>query len=339
MLEGKNNRRFETSVRYNSPSAAAEALFDRKPDRRPASPSSMKNRFGAELVLVVVSFIFGASFVVVKQALSDVSTLLFLAVRFSLATLWLLLMLIPRLRARRQTWPDVRNSLQGGVFAGLFLFAGYAFQTFGLETITPAQSGFLTGLYIPLVPIVGALVYRKAPKKVEIIGVAAAAVGMALLTLQGSTLGNVFQLARGDLLTVGCAVCFAFHILSLERVTAGGDVAFVNVAQIGTAALLAASSFWWAETPHVIWTWGVWFAWGITSLFATAFALGGQTWAQQRTTATRTALILALEPVFAWLTSFVLTGESLSTRATVGAALILGGILIVEVKPPRPGKP
>lgn len=304
----------------------------------------MKNRFAAELVLVVVSFIFGASFVIVKQALSDVSALLFLAMRFSLATLWLLLLLIPHLRtnkvrAQQKAAPGTRYSLTGGAFAGLFLFAGYAFQTFGLETVTPAQSGFLTGLYIPLVPIIGALVYRKAPRKLEIIGVAAAAIGMALLTLHGDMLGNAFHLARGDVLTIGCAVCFALHILALERVTAGGNVALINVAQIATAALLAASSFWWVETPHVTWTRGVWFALGITSLFATALAFAGQTWAQQRTTATRTALILALEPVFAWLTSFVLTGESLSARATVGAALILGGILIVEVKPPDRGRP
>lgn len=305
----------------------------------PRASSFTKNRFAPEIVLVLVSFLFGASFVVVKGALANVSTLLFLAMRFALGTLWLLLMLWIRSRGKRgpaghDRAAHVRRSLRGGVFAGVFLFAGYAFQTFGLETITPAQSGFLTGLYIPLVPLFGALIYRRAPRILEMVGVGMAAIGMALLTLHGSIATDLFHnMARGDLLTVGCAACFACHILALERVTSSGDVELVNIAQIATTGLIAASTFWWVETPRVTWTPGVWFALGVTSLFITALAFAGQTWAQQRTTATRTALILALEPVFAWLTSFVITGESLSTRALAGAGLILGGILVVELKP------
>jgi drug/metabolite transporter (DMT)-like permease len=87
------------------------------------------------------------------------------------------------------------------------------------------------------------------------------------------------------------------------------------------------------ETPHIRWTAGVWAAIVITGLLATALAFTFQAWAQRYTTSTRTALIFMLEPVFAWITSYLLTGETLSRRAAAGAALILGGILVVELKP------
>ena len=154
------------------------------------------------------------------------------------------------------------------------------FRRSGSETITPAQSGFLTGLYIPLVPLFGALIYRRAPRLLEVVGVGMAAVGMALLTLHGSIVSDLFHnMARGDLLTVACAACYACHILVLERVTATGDVELINIAQIATTGLIAASTFWWVETPRVTWTPGVWFALGVTSVFVTGLALAGQTWA------------------------------------------------------------
>ena len=153
--------------------------------------------------------------------------------------------------------------------------------------------------------------------------------GMALMTLPGATLA----MNRGDLLTVCCAACYAAHILTLNRYSATASFELLSTAQIGVSALLAWSLFRGMETPYIRWTPAVWAAIVITGVFATALAFTLQSWAQRYTTSTRTALIFMLEPVFAWITSYLLTGETLSARAAAGAGLILAGILVVEAKP------
>jgi drug/metabolite transporter (DMT)-like permease len=284
----------------------------------------------AEAALIVNTIIWGATFVLVKQALHDVSPVLFLALRFSLATVILLALF-------RGSWSHPRNplrSLAGGALAGAFLFAGYAFQTIGLQYTTAPKSAFLTGLTAVMTPLLAALVYRTLPRAVEIGGVLLATAGMALMTLPGAALtGSSSAINRGDLLTICCAACYAAHILVLARYSATASFELLSTAQIGTAALLAWSLFPGMESPHIRWTAGVWAAIGITGVFATALAFTFQAWAQRYTTSTRTALIFMLEPVFAWITSYLLTGETLSARASAGAALILAGILVVELKP------
>ena len=223
----------------------------------------------------------------------------------------------------------LRRSSRAGALAGACLFAGYVFQTFGLKYTTPAKAGFLTGLYIPMVPILSALVYRKAPEVSEALGVVSAFAGMALMTLQREFLA----IGAGDLLVMVCAIAYAFHILVLGRFAAHASVPVMSLVQIVTAALLGGICFWWAEPIRIAWTPSVMLALAITSLLATAVAFLIQTWAQQHSTPTRTALIFALEPVFAWATSYLLAGELLNSRGIAGAALILAGIVLVELKP------
>jgi drug/metabolite transporter (DMT)-like permease len=282
----------------------------------------------AEAALVVNTIIWGATFVVVKQALHDVSPVLFLALRFTLATFALLVLF-------RGSWSAPRNprwSFTGGAFAGIFLFSGYAFQTIGLQYTSAPKSAFLTGLTAVMTPLLAAVVYRTRPRGAEIGGVLLATCGMALMTLPGATLA----MNRGDLLTVCCAVCYSAHILVLSRYSAKTSFELVSIAQVGVAALLAWSLFRGMETPYIRPTVGVWAAIVVTGLFATALAFTFQAWAQRYTTSTRTALIFMLEPVFAWITSYLLTGETLSARAAAGAGLILGGVLVVELKPFHP---
>jgi drug/metabolite transporter (DMT)-like permease len=278
----------------------------------------------ADAALIGIALIWGATFVMVKEALADVSTLLFLTLRFSVAAVALALLFRNRLGA--PGWP---RSLRVGILAGACLFAGFVLQTFGLKYTTAGKAGFITGFYIPLVPIMGALLYRQFPRTVEIIGVAAAVVGMALMTVERSLL----QVNVGDLLVLGCTVAYAAHIIVLGRFAAGSPLPALILTQIATAAVLGAGCFWWAEPVELRWTRAVWIALGVTSLFATALAFTLQTWAQQHTTPTRTALILALEPVFALITSYVVTGETFSRRGMAGAGLILASVLLVELKP------
>jgi drug/metabolite transporter (DMT)-like permease len=276
--------------------------------------------------LVAVTLIWGATFVLVKQALADVSTLLFLTLRFSIAAAALALIFRKEFRA-----PNASASLLRGVLAGIFLFGGYVLQTAGLKFTSASKAGFITGLYVPLVPIIGGLAYQKLPQMSELIGVVIAVAGTILLTVQK----DILDIGRGDLLVAGCAAAFACHIVILGRFAPKSNLGLLTVAQIATGALLGAATFWWVEPVRLAWSTNVWVALAVTSLLATALAFSIQTWAQRWSSPTRTALIFSLEPVFAWLTSYLVAGEVLSQRGMAGAALILAGILIVELKPFR----
>ncbi len=152
------------------------------------------------------------------------------------------------------------------------------------------------------------------------------------MTLPGAS-GSI---NRGDVLTLFCAVAFAAHIVTLGHFSRSMRFELLSVTQVGTAAVLALTLFPWAETPRVEWQPAVLWAILITGLLATALAFTVQAWAQKFTTSTRTALIYMLEPVVAWMTSYLLAGEGLSRRGAAGAALILGGVLLVELKPVNP---
>ncbi|HWY48957.1 MAG TPA: DMT family transporter [Bryobacteraceae bacterium] len=279
-----------------------------------------------DLSLVGVCLIWGATFILVKQALAGISTLLFLTLRFTIATAVLALIFRKQFRS-----PNLRMSLRAGLLAGLCLFTGYVLQTFGLKYTSASKTGFLTGLYIPLVPLFSAVIYKKIPQISELLGVGIAFSGMALMTIQT----DLRDINKGDLLVAGCAVVYACHILLLGHFAGTANLGVLIVTQIATGMGVGAATFWWAEPIRVAWTVQVLVALMVTGLFATALAFSVQTWAQRWSSPTRTALIFSMEPVFAWATSYVLAGEMLSRRATLGAVLILSGILIVELKPVR----
>lgn len=287
-------------------------------------------RLKADLALIGVAFIWGSTFILVKEALTAVSTMLFLTLRFSIAAvvLWF------TFRGRGARYPrDRKRELLIGLLIGTCLFSGYVFQTAGLRYTSASKAAFITGFYIVLVPVMNAFIYRRAPQPSEVLGVAFASLGMGLMTLSSLR----FEIAFGDLLVLGCSVAYALHIILLGHYSKRMTYETLAINQIGAGALLGALTFWWTETPRLKWTAGVIVALAVTSLLATALAFSIQSWAQQFTTATRTALIFALEPVFAWATSFVVAGELLTARAALGALLILSGILLVELKPIRFG--
>ena len=288
------------------------------------------NRRRAEAALVLNTVVWGATFVLVKAALLDVSPILFLALRFSLATGALLALF----RGSSRRVPFTGKAAAAGALAGVFLFSGYLFQTLGLRLTTAPKSAFITGLTSVMVPLLAALVYRHRPQVSEVAGVLAATAGLGLMTLERA--GAAGSISRGDLLTFFCAIGFAAHIVTLGHFSESMRFQLLSVAQVGAAAVLALSSFWWATTPYVRWRPAVICAILVTGLLATALAFTIQAWAQQYTTSTRTGLIYMLEPVFAWITSYGIMGEGLAGRAAAGAALILGGVALVELKPLNP---
>lgn len=292
------------------------------PEKEPA-------RWQADSVLAFVALVWGATFVVVKQAITQISTLYFLSLRFSLASLCLLILFIPAFR--RLPRQELISGLRGGFITGLFLWSGYVLQTFGLLYTSAGNSGFLTGLYIVLVPVLGAIVYRQRPSMREVTGLTLAAAGMLTMTLPGT--GARFAVNFGDLLTIGCAVAFAFHLLVLGYFSKRENVEAVALGQLACAALLSTCSLA-VVKPVAHWSASVVLAIVLTAVFATALAFALQTWGQKHTTPTRTALIFALEPVFALVTALAF-GEPLRWLAIAGGTLILAGILAVELKTDR----
>jgi drug/metabolite transporter (DMT)-like permease len=290
---------------------------------------SQPARWLVDLALVLVALIWGATFVLVKEALANVSTLLFLTLRFTAATVALVVIFWVRGFGGQGRPAFVRESIGPGILAGICLFSGYVFQTLGLKYTSAPKAAFITGLCIPLVPLFSAIVYKRIPQTSEVLGVLAAFAGMSLMTVQR----DLLEVGAGDLLVLCCTVAYAFHILVLGHFANRTNVRVMSVVQIATGAVMGASTFWWMETPRIVWTASVWTALVVTSLLATALAFSVQTWAQQHGSPTRTALIFALEPVFAWCTSWLLAGETLNGRGIAGAALILAGILLVELKP------
>jgi drug/metabolite transporter (DMT)-like permease len=289
----------------------------------------VNRRKAAEAALAANTIVWGATFVLVKAALRDVSPILFIALRFSMAAA----VLLPLFggRARKQfTWKAAR----AGALAGTFLFAGYLFQTVGLKFTTAPKSAFITGLASVMVPLLGSLVYRIRPQVSECIGVLLATVGLGLMTLEGAA----GSMSRGDVLTFFCALAFAGHVLTLGRYSRQVDFELLSVMQVATAAAWALALFRGVEQPFVKWQPAVVYAILVTGLLCTALAFSVQAWAQRYTTSTRTALLYMLEPLVAWMTSYVTVGEGLSGRGATGAALILGGVLMVELKPWQTGQ-
>lgn len=277
----------------------------------------------ADLTLALIAFIWGTTFILVKRALDDVTPLLYLALRFSLAAAVLFIWFRRRLVLgfSRQEW-------YAGLCIGSVLMLGYVLQTLGLQTTTPSKSAFLTGLSIVLVPFVAAIAYRHAPRPREIAGVLVAGLGMGLLSMRESTL----SITTGDLLTIGCAVAFAVHIVLLGHWAPRLGFASLSLLQIAAAAAVACIALPLVEQPAIHWSPAVIAAIGIGGILATALAFVLQTWAQERTTPTRAALLFSLEPVFAWIVSWLVDKEQVTQRAALGSLFILAGVLLVELK-------
>ena len=289
------------------------------------SAARHSSHWRADLALLAVVAIWGATFVLVKEALADASTLLFLALRFSLAAVALGLVFLGSYGRA----VAVGRSLAAGALAGICLFCGYFFQTTGLRYTTPSKSAFITALSIVMVPLLVSFVHKSVPHAAELAGVMLATAGLGLMTLDRQSLA----LNRGDLLTILCAVAFALHIMVLGHYSGKVSVELMSLGQVATTALIASGAFWWAETPRVVWSPKLIVALVVTGLLATALAFTVQTWAQRHTSPTRTALIIAMEPVFAWVVSLLVAAERFSARGLAGGLLILGGVILAELKP------
>lgn len=292
-------------------------------------------RVRADLALLFCAFIWGATFVLVKGALADVSVFVYLAVRFAVAAAVMGILFwgsLARLNGQ---------ALWAGVQIGLFMFGGYAFQTTGLKFTTPAKSAFITGSSVVVVPILLALFSRRRIAPWIWAGAISALAGLYLLMIPAEGFGG---LNRGDVISLGCAVMFALHCIFIGRYVRHHSVGALSFLQVATTAVFSAlllpllSATGW-EPPRWHWSSTLVFAVLITSLGSTVIGFSFQTWAQQYTSPWHTAIFISLEPVFAVITSWLFAREHLSPRILLGAALILVGILLAELKGPSPVAP
>jgi drug/metabolite transporter (DMT)-like permease len=285
-------------------------------------------RFKAHSALLLCSFLWGVTFVVVKDALADISVFAYLAARFLLGAL-------PMIWIYRE---DLRKLTRGEAWAGtqvgLFMFGGYAFQTAGIARTTPSKAAFITGLSVVLVPIFLAAFWRRKIGALAWAGAAASFAGLYFLTVPTE---GIADLNRGDLLVMACAVLYAFQIIFISRYTGKYSLGAFSCLQVILTGLLSTIAVpllnvtrW--EHFFVRFTFPMEFGVIVTAIFTTALAYPLLVWGQRHTTATNTALILTTEPVFAAFTSFFLLHERLGGRAFIGAVLILVGICVAEWK-------
>ncbi len=278
------------------------------------------SRLRADASLLAICAIWGFTFPAIQLALRDTGPVTFVCLRFGLATVALALIF------GRRAFCIQRAGLGYAALMGLCLASGTVLQTLGLRLTTVPRSAFITALYVVLVPFMVLALERVRPRLTS-----AAAVLLALAGLYLLAEPRVSGFNRGDLLTLGCAFAFALHIVIAEIATAKHDPLALAFWQIVTAAALSGLALAFVERPHFVLTPWTLIALTVTGLLATALAFGVQMWAQRETSATHAAVIFSAEPVFAALFAYVIQGTVMGPTAFVGAALILGSILLIQV--------
>jgi|WetSurMetagenome_2_1015567.scaffolds.fasta_scaffold00360_9 drug/metabolite transporter (DMT)-like permease len=276
----------------------------------------------ADLALLLVTVIWGSTFTIVKKSLVQASPILFIALRFWLATAVTIVFIPGALRGMS------RKTLRNGLILATVLLAGFIFQTLGLRNTPPSRSAFITSLSVIFVPILGYSLYGRKPRMNTLAGIILAGVGLGLLTLRATEL----KFRQGDILTLICAVVFALHILLLSRYLTQSDYRQLVILQFAGSASLCTLLIPMLEVPFLVWDFSFAAFLGITGILATALGFYVQNRAQQYTSANRAALIFGLEPFFAVLFAYLLLGQALTAREWLGGALVMAGIIIAEVK-------
>jgi drug/metabolite transporter (DMT)-like permease len=270
----------------------------------------------ALVALVAVTAVWGVTFVQVKDAVAIYPLFAFLALRFAIASATLA---VPGARRVRSLG---RDGSAAAAFAGLLLAAGYTLQTAGLQRTSVSNAGFVTGMYVVLTPLIALGLFRIRVGLAAWGGVALATVGLGLLS--GVHGGDVI----GDLLVLAGAAVYSLQIVLMERYAPRYDaIAFTLVEMLAAFGGLGLVAIPQLEMPH---GWTVWGALIVTGVFASALAFLAQTWAQRRTSATRTALVFTLEPVWAAFFGYTLAGDRLGATGWIGCAVIMAGILLAE---------
>lgn len=279
-------------------------------------------KYIGEIGLTITAIIWGSGFVMSALALDYYTPYQILAVRFTVGALLLGIVFHKRLRRLD------KNILMQGTILGILLYAAFALQTVGLQFTTPSKNAFLTGVNVVIVPFIAFIIYKRKLDKFELYGAILALIGVAVLSLQWSSSINI-----GDMLTLGCAVMFAFHIFYTGRFVSSGDPILLTLVQMMAAAVISCIAIVsMGETSMSLAPAGVSSVLYL-AVFSTTLAFLMQTVAQKHLSETKAAIILSTESVWGMIFSVVLAYEVLTFRMFIGAFIIFIAILLSEVRP------
>lgn len=278
-------------------------------------------KYMGELLLVLTAIIWGSGFVASAVALEHYTPYQILAGRFLIGAVILSLIFFKKFNKLN------KSTLIKGALLGLFLYIAFALQTVGLQFTTPSKNAFLTAVNVVIVPFIGFLLYKRKIDMYELTGAILAVVGIAVLSLKLSSDINV-----GDVLTLGCAVGFAFHIFYTAKFVKTEDPVVLTIVQMVTAAVIGCIVILFrGETSFSVETEGVMNLLYL-GIFSTTIAFLMQTVAQKYITETKAAIILATESFWGMVFSIIILSEIMTGRMIIGAFLILLAILISETK-------
>ncbi|MDF2067619.1 DMT family transporter [Bacillus sp. Cr_A10] len=273
-------------------------------------------------MLLVTAIIWGSGFVVTDIALQYLTPYQVMSGRFVLATLLLIMLFGFKLKTLN------KSVVLKGTILGIFLFLAFALQTIGLQYTTPSKNAFLTAVNVVIVPIIAYLLYKRKIDRYEMVGSVIAIVGIGLLSIQSSMTVNI-----GDVLSLACAVAFAFDIFYTNRFVKKEDPISLTIVQFLSASLLSVVAVLiTGDIPTSLESKGV-YSILYLAVFSTMIAYLFQNKAHQYTTATKAAIILSTESFFGMLLSVLFLHEVLTGRMIMGAVLIMIAILIAELKP------
>jgi drug/metabolite transporter (DMT)-like permease len=272
-----------------------------------------------DALLVLITLIWGGTFLIVKNTVSLSGPFTYLALSYSIGSLTLVLIFHRHLR--RITHAE----LLSGLVLGVIWFTGYALQTVGLQYTTVSKAGFITGLYVPLVPVFSLLLLRQRPTQGAVVGIMLSLTGLFLLSFN-DTFDLTFGL--GETLILGAAIAFALHVVSVSKFAPHANAMNLAIVQLTLASLLSFIAMPIVREPFVMPPLMVWVSVLFMGIVDIAFTLSMMIWVQQVVSGTRAALIYALEPMWAALTGYLLAGDKLSLLAWIGCAFILVGMIM-----------
>ncbi|HQT88349.1 MAG TPA: DMT family transporter, partial [Acidiphilium sp.] len=288
-----------------------------------------------DYVLMFMTLLWGGTFIITRNALTLINPLLFIAARFGVAALLLFTLLRPNLLALR------KRDIAAGLLIGVTLCFGYGLQAIGLRSVASAQSSFLTALYVPMVPLIEFLAFRRRPQPVAALGIAVAFLGLILVS--GQNLHRL-HLALGEWLTLGGALAAAIEIVLISRLAKGTDPRRMALVELVSVSLLALLASFLLPLPHppaqtipTISRTGLALSILVMGV-ATAFIMVAQNWAQSLVSANRATIIYTMEPVWAALIGATF-GESFRAAQILGAGLIIASVALSQWRSSAPAEP
>lgn len=280
----------------------------------------IKKKYLADISLLFVAIVWGGGFVAVKDGLNSITPMLMMALRFLLASFMMYIFLNKKIGSL------TKNDFRKGGIVGCILFLAFAFQTYGLQYTTASKQGFLTAVYVIIVPFLYWILYKKRPELKTFLGSILTIAGIALISLE-----NALTLNLGDSLTLVCALFFAMHIISIEYFAKNMNVFKLAFIQLLTAAILCTITAILTEPITLNLSNRGWIAIIYLAFFSTFACFTVQTIAQKYTTSSHASIIMSLESFFAAVFGVIILNERLTPIMIFGCFLIFVAILIVEI--------